>query len=131
MIPGWLNPQDTELLVQREDYTVTHSLFKGQPCITGQVPSNDTFYEEDREREREVTYSCPTLCDPMDCSLPDSSIHGILQARVLEWGAIAFSNEEDTSSWRRYVSILRQVQKYSVFMTFEILDINRSSGKNG
>ena len=35
--------------------------------------------------------SCPTLCNPMDCSLPGSSIHGILQARVLEWGAIAFS----------------------------------------
>ena len=34
---------------------------------------------------------CPTLCDPMDCSLPGSSIHGIFQARVLEWGAIAFS----------------------------------------
>ena len=36
--------------------------------------------------------SCPTLCDPMDCSLPGSSIHGIFQARVLEWGAIAFSS---------------------------------------
>ena len=36
--------------------------------------------------------SCPTLCDPMDCSLPGSSLHGILQATVLEWGAIAFSN---------------------------------------
>ena len=35
--------------------------------------------------------SCPTLSDPMDCSLPGSSIHGIFQARVLEWGAIAFS----------------------------------------
>ena len=35
--------------------------------------------------------SCPTLCDPMACSLPGSSIHGISQARVLEWGAIAFS----------------------------------------
>ena len=35
--------------------------------------------------------SCPTLCDPMDCSLPVSSIHGIFQARVLEWVAIAFS----------------------------------------
>ena len=34
---------------------------------------------------------CPTLCDPMDCSLPGSSVHGIFQARVLEWGAIAFS----------------------------------------
>ena len=42
-------------------------------------------------KESEVTQSCPTLCDPMDCSLPGSSIHGIFQARVLEWGAIAFS----------------------------------------
>ena len=41
--------------------------------------------------ESEVPQSCPTLRDPMDCSLPGSSIHGILQARVLEWGAIAFS----------------------------------------
>ena len=36
--------------------------------------------------------SCPTLCDPMDCSPPDFSIHGILQARTLEWAAISFSN---------------------------------------
>ena len=41
--------------------------------------------------ESEVALSCPTLIDPMDCNLPGSSIHGILQARVLEWGAIAFS----------------------------------------
>ena len=40
--------------------------------------------------ESEVAQSCPTLSDPMDCSLPGSSIHGIFQARVLEWGAIAF-----------------------------------------
>ena len=41
--------------------------------------------------ESEVAQSCPTLSDPMDCSPPGSSIHGIFQARVLEWGAIAFS----------------------------------------
>ena len=41
--------------------------------------------------ESEVTQSCPTLSDPMDCSLPGSSVHGISQARVLEWVAIAFS----------------------------------------
>ena len=40
--------------------------------------------------ETEVAQSCPTLCNPMDCRLPGSSIHGIFQARVLEWGAIAF-----------------------------------------
>ena len=42
--------------------------------------------------EIEVTQSCPTLSDHMDCSLPGSSIHGIFQARVLEWVAIAVSN---------------------------------------
>ena len=42
--------------------------------------------------ESEVAQSCPTLSDPMDCSLPGSSTHGIFQARVLEWGAIAFSD---------------------------------------
>ena len=45
----------------------------------------------------EVTQSCPTLSDPMDCSLPGSSVHGIFQARVLEWGAIAFSGR---TVWR-------------------------------
>ena len=39
--------------------------------------------------ESEVAQSCPTLCDPMDCSPPGSSVHGIFQARVLEWGAVA------------------------------------------
>ena len=48
------------------------------------------------ESESEVTQSCPTLCDPMDCSLPGCSVHGILQARVLGWGAIAFSMICDT-----------------------------------
>ena len=42
--------------------------------------------------ESKVTQSCPTLSDPMDCSLPGSSVHGIFQARVLEWAAIAFSS---------------------------------------
>ena len=50
--------------------------------------------------ESEVTQSCLTLTDPMDCSLPGSSVHGIFQARVLEWGAIAFS---------KYVSYIRVI----------------------
>ena len=51
--------------------------------------------------ESEVTQSCPTLSDSMDCSPPGSSIHGIFQARVLEWGAIALdlSNYTIVSSW--------------------------------
>ena len=45
------------------------------------------------KNESEVAQSCLTCSDPMDCSLPGSSVHGIFQARVLEWGAIAFSSQ--------------------------------------
>ena len=45
------------------------------------------------KNESEVAQSCPTLCDPMDCSPPGSSVHGIFQARILEWVAIAFSRD--------------------------------------
>ena len=48
-----------------------------------------------------VTQLCPTLCDPLDCSLPGSSVHEILQARVLEWVAISFSRESQTD-WMVY-----------------------------
>ena len=55
---------------------------------------NRQFSKEDMkvtESESEVAQSCPTLCDPMDCSLPGSSVHGIFQVRVLEWVAISIS----------------------------------------
>ena len=47
--------------------------------------------QESLERESEVAQSCLTLCNPMDCSLPGSSVHAIFQARTLEWVAICFS----------------------------------------
>ena len=46
------------------------------------------------KKESEVAQLCPTLSDPMDRSLPGSSVHGIFQGKVLEWGAIAFSEEQ-------------------------------------
>ena len=59
--------------------------------------------------EREVTEPCPTLCDLRDCSLPGSSVHGIFQARVLEWGAIAFSVTEGYgNTFEKEVSFLRK-----------------------
>ena len=54
----------------------------------------------------EVTQLCPTLSDPMDCSLPGSSIHGIFQARVLEWGAIAFSHAHTHTHTHTHTHIL-------------------------
>ena len=59
------------------------------------------------QSESEVGQSCLTLSDPMDCSLPGSSIHGIFQARVLEWGAIAFSN---AWKWKVKVKLLSRVR---------------------
>ena len=56
------------------------------------------------ERVSEVAQSCPTLCDPMYCSLPGSSLHGILQARVLEWVAIFFSRVSSRPRDRTQVS---------------------------
>ena len=55
--------------------------------------------------EREVAQSCLTLCDPMDCSPPGSSAHGIFQARVLEWGAIAFSEQKQLESFKNQFEI--------------------------
>ena len=52
----------------------------------------------------EVAQSCPTLCDPMDCSLSGSSVHGIFQARVLEWVAISFSRGSSQPRDRTWVS---------------------------
>ena len=53
-----------------------------------------------------VARSCPTLCDPMDCSPPDSSVHGILQTRILEWVAISFSRGSSRQrdwTWISYI----------------------------
>ena len=56
------------------------------------------------ESESEVAQSCPTLCDPVDCSLSGSSVHGIFQARVLEWIAISFSRGSSQPRNRTQVS---------------------------
>ena len=58
------------------------------------------------EGEGEVAQSCLTLCDPMDCNLLGFSIHGILQARILEWIAISFSRESSRPRERTWVSCI-------------------------
>ena len=55
--------------------------------------------------ESEVAQSCPTLSNPTDCSLPGFSIHGIFQARVLEWGAIAFPHATSSHMYTAHSSI--------------------------
>ena len=72
--------------------------------------------------ESEVAQSCPTLGDTMDCSLPGSSVHGIFQPRVLEWGVIAFSGGNTRSVYIcDYISDpLKSVSKQFYFRSREV-----------
>ena len=66
----------------------------------------------------EVTQSCPTLSDPMDCSLPGSSVHGIFQARVLEWVVISFSRGSSQPRDRTQVSCIA-CRRFTIWATRE------------
>ena len=66
----------------------------------------------------EVTQSCPTLCDPVDCSPPGYSIHGILQARILEWIAISFSRGSSRPRDRTQVSCIAS-RRFNLWATSE------------
>ena len=67
----------------------------------------------------EVTQSCPTLCDPVDCSPPGSSVHGILQARILEWVAISFSREASQPRDRTQISRIAG-RRFNLWATREL-----------
>ena len=70
-------------------YSASRSWVQKERILTVKKPENP----EKQRSEVKVAQSCPTLCDPMDCSLPGSSVHEILQARILEWVAISFARE--------------------------------------
>ena len=71
------------------------------------------------ESESEVVQSCPTLCDPVDSSPPGSSVHGILQARILEWVAISFFRE---ASWLRDRTQVSRIagRRFNLWATREV-----------
>ena len=70
----------------------------------------------------EIAQSCPTLCKPMDCSLPGSSIHGIFKARILEWVAISFSRR--SSRPRDWTQVSRIVGRhFTLWATREVFNI--------
>ena len=74
--------------------------------------------------DNEVAQSCPTLCDPIDCSLTGSSIHGIFQASVLEWVAIAFSGGgmgEVKFSGQLYHEFQKLFKKIGFFVSLTLL----------
>ena len=78
-----------------------------------------------------VTQLCPTLHDPMDCSLPGPCIHGIFQARVLKWGAIAFSNTTLQINYNPIKFFKKEMVVLcmkSIYMLYTNLNINKKSG---
>ena len=95
-----------------------HSLFK---CISSshQVAKVLAFQLQHQWSDlSEVAQLCPTLCNPMDCSLPGSSVHGIFQARVLEWIAISFSRGSSLPRDRTRVSRIVD-RRFTVWATRE------------
>ena len=79
------------------------------PTSNAEEAEVEQFYEHLQdllESESEVTQSCLTLCDLMDCSLPGSSVHGIFQVRVLEWVATSFSRESSQLRDRTRISCI-------------------------
>ena len=80
------------------------------------------------QSENEVTQSCPTLSDPMDCSLPGSFVHGIFQARVLEWGAIAIEHTKEASLQRSTQS--NKIKYISSQMVQQREDLGRIEGRS-
>ena len=72
--------------------------------------------------ESEITQSCPTLCNPMDCSLPRFSVHGIFQARIPEWVAISFSRGSSQPRDRTQVSCIVG-RSFTVWATREVINL--------
>ena len=98
-----------------EDVSLTSYCFYFSASVIGCINS---------EKESEVAQLCPTLCDPIGCSLPGSSVHGIFQAKILEWLAIPFSRG---SSWARDWTMISCVagRLFTIWATREthILDV--------
>ena len=72
----------------------------------------------------DIAQSCPTICDPVDCSLQGSSVHGIFQARVLEWVAISFSSGSSRPRDRTQVSCIAG-RRFTIWATREALSLSK------
>ena len=80
----------------------------------------------EQEKESEVAQLCPTLCDPVDCNLPGSSVHGILQAKILEWIAISFSRGSSQPRDRTLVSCTAR-RRFNLWATYYLKAVRKGS----
>ena len=89
------------------------------PALASRFFTTSTTWNAHRKKESEVAQSCLTLRDPMDCSLSGSSVHGILQAGILEWVAISFSRRcSQPRDWTRVSCIVGR--RFTVWATREV-----------
>ena len=90
-------------------------------CVAGRCFT--IWATSESEVKSEVAQSCPTLCDPMDCSLPGFSIHGIFQARVLEWVAVPFSQGSPLIFFRQCFPMffLFHLLFFSLLCTYQLI----------
>ena len=85
------------------------------------MPFPSPMHESEKRKGSHSGKSCPTLRDPMDCSLPGSSIHGIFQARVLEWGAIAFSIVDPKEYQRLFQGVCEVKNIFTILLQHHLL----------
>ena len=123
--PAWLRAllqrhshQDSMVLAQRQKYRSMEQNKKPR--------DKSTHLWTPYLWQSEVAQSCPTLCDPMDCSLPGSSVHGIFQAIVLTWIAISFSRGSSQCRDRTWVSRIVD-RRFPVWATREALSLTKEA----
>ena len=122
-------------------FPVQHKLLWKQLFLTSKLSLPLTLSVRARKRQEwaknslstgnnsKVAQSCPTLCDPMDYSLPGSSVHGLFQARVLEWVAISFSRGSSWPRDRTWVSSIAD-RRFTIWATREAHAGNSGNNKN-
>ena len=120
------------LVLRVQNQKLLHYLSLNRYVSTRYLPGTALGMDTQHKSESEVTQLCPTLCNPMDCSLPGSSIRGIFQARTLEWVAISFSKRSSQPiSWTLVSRIIGR--RVTVWVTREIWDLYfiRTKGRQG
>ena len=94
-------------------------LFEALHSEVSKIITNSPKSAHPSNERKKVAQLCPTLCDPMDCSLPGSSIHGIFQTRILEWVAISFSRGSPRPrDWTRVSRIVGR--RFAIWATREV-----------
>ena len=129
-----LQGKQSETSLKEEQQQPPHNLhWSLLPCSSGLghfcvilKPQNSSLWVLKRSKRNlpsvqfsSVAQSCPTLCDPMDCSLPCSSVHGIFQAIILEWIAISFSRGSSRPRDRTQVSCIVD-RRFTIWATREV-----------